>query len=526
MDNFSDNGMQQQPITHKVIRNTLYNTLSVFCISLFSLLLTPYIIRYIGIERFGVWAIVNVLIAYLGLLDFSMGNPVVKYVSEYSALKDSIKLNQLVNTAFVFYLLLAIAIAIGGLIFSYIIAHFFALNPALFKEALFVIKVGIISFSCFIFFSIFTSVLVGLQRMDTSSKILITGTIINFIGTVYVLKIGYGLRGLILNYLFITVLSGFLTSFIVFKRYPMIRFNILEFKSELFKKLLSFGLQLHLGKLAFLITFQMDKILLGKLLNINSVAFYELGSKITFTMRRLALLLVSAMVPVASEISVSRERSFFYDFYLRSSKYLMFVSAPLFLFGIFNAALIVTVWLGRVYAESISVIQILGFGYFVNVLTGVASTGAVGIGKPGIEMRYSLLVAPLNFILSIFLILKFGIVGAATATATSLIIGAIYYFKMFHNYLDKPPREIAYLLGKVVFVSLLSNILVVPLNYLAHYLGHLSPRISSSVILLIKWIIFCLIYIKIIFLIKFFDKQDLELARQRLPLINIFIPSH
>jgi O-antigen/teichoic acid export membrane protein len=523
MDTVGQNNIQQQPVTKKIIQNTLYNSLGVICISIFSLLLTPIIIRYVGVERFGVWAIANVLVAYLGLLDFSMSNPVVKYASEYNALKDEIQLNQLVNTGFVFYSVLAAGILIIGLLSANVITGFFALPAALFPEALFVIKIAMLSFACFILFNIFTSVLVGLQRMDISNAILMGNSAVNFIATIIVLRAGYGLKGLILVNLLVTIVAGIFTSFTVFKIFTALTFNPFAFNKQTFKKLFGFGLQLHLGKLAFLISFQMDKILLGRFLSINAVAFYELGSKITFTMRRLSLLLVSAMVPVASEISVSRDRSAFNDFYLRSSRYLILISIPFFLFGIWNAGWILTAWLGRTYDESIWVIRILGFGYLVNVLTGVASISTIGIGKPRIEMKYSLLVAPLNVFLSILFILKFGVIGAACATAISLGIGAVYYFKIFHMVLDKPLNEIASAVFKAFIVSLFANLLLFPINYLATYMGGLPLRVSSIIILSIKGILLCLIYFKLIVRVSFFDKQDLDFIRQRFAFMRPFI---
>jgi len=520
MKHLTDSQTPDKPISQRILRNTLYNSLGVSCSVLVSLLLTPYIIHHIGIERFGIWAIVNVLIAYFGFLDFSLGIPVVKYVSEFYALKDFSRLNQLVNTAFVYYGALAMIVSISGLIFSSLILDFFTMPSALYQESLFVVRIGIISFSCFSIFSIFTSVLVGLQYMDITNKILIAGSIINVAGTVFVLKSGYGIRGLIINYLIVILISGILTTIMVFKKMPPMKFNPFDFKKAIFKKLFGFGTKLHLGKLAFLISFQTDKILLARFLNVSSVAFYEVGSKITFTMRRFSLLLVSALMPAASEISAVKNQSALYNFYFRSSKYLILASTPFFLFGIFNASLILKAWLGEGYADSAKIIQVLALGYFVNVLTAVASTIALGMGKPEFEMKYSLLVAPLNIALSIILILKIGLVGACIGTAISLVIGAVFLFRMFHNYISTPLRNFAYLLWKPMLASILSNLLVILLNYLPRFWIFMSPQIYSIVILLIKGIIFCVVYLVIIVAIKSFDKQDLDFVKQRLPIIN------
>ena len=61
--------MEQLPISQKVIRNTIFNTIGRFWQILIGLVLIPYIVSHIGVERYGIWAIVGVLTGYFGLLD-------------------------------------------------------------------------------------------------------------------------------------------------------------------------------------------------------------------------------------------------------------------------------------------------------------------------------------------------------------------------------------------------------------------------------------------------------------------------
>ena len=63
------------------------------------------------------------------------------------------------------------------------------------------------------------------------------------------------------------------------------------------------------------------------------------------------------------------------------------IVGTIFIFVIFNARLILAAWLGEGYVESVLVIQILALGYFINVITGVAHTSAVGMGKPEFAMK-------------------------------------------------------------------------------------------------------------------------------------------
>lgn len=522
MADIINNENQGLSISQKVLKNTFYNIIGTSSLILVSLILIPYILHNIGEKQFGIWVMVNILIAYLGFFDIGIRVSVIKYISEFYTEKDFRKLNQFINTAFVFYLVLSVVFSILALVFSKSILNFFNLPPALYEEVLLVIWMGIICFACRAILGIFPAILMGLQHMDTINKILIFSSIAQVIGTVFVIERGYGLTGLIINYLIIILLEGSLLMIWSFKKLPALKFDFRGFDKKIFKMIFGFSTKVNTAKLAFLVNFHIDKILLARFMSISLVTFYELGFKITFTIRRLSLLFVSALMPAVSEINVSRDREILYNFYLRSFKYLIITSAALFSFVIFNAQFILTAWVGSGYAESIAVIQVLALGYFINVLANLTTTTALGLGRPEFEMKYSFLVAPLNIILSILLILKLGLIGACIGTTISLIIGAAFLLKIFFKYLEKSLKDVAHLLWKPIFAAVLSNLLVLPFNYLSLWISF-SPRVYSIVILLVKSIIFFIIYIYVISAIKLFDKQDTELVKQHLPIVHRFM---
>lgn len=135
-----------QSISQKIIRNTIFNAIGRVWGILVALVLTPYIIGHIGIERFGIWAIVGVLTGYFGLLDFGIGTSFVKYISEFYTKKDYEKINHIINTGFVFYAIFAVFIAIVGFIFINPLLTFFNIPKELYNEAVFVFLLGIILF--------------------------------------------------------------------------------------------------------------------------------------------------------------------------------------------------------------------------------------------------------------------------------------------------------------------------------------------------------------------------------------------
>jgi len=94
-------------VSEKIIKNTVYNTIGRFWGILVVLFLTPYIVNRLGVERYGIWALLTSLVGYIGFLDLGIGGSYVRYIAEYYTQKDYSKVNFVINTGFLFCLGLA-----------------------------------------------------------------------------------------------------------------------------------------------------------------------------------------------------------------------------------------------------------------------------------------------------------------------------------------------------------------------------------------------------------------------------------
>lgn len=422
-----------ESISKKIIRNTVFNAIGRFWGIAVALFLTPYIIHHIGVERYGIWALIGVLTGYFGLLDFGIGTSFVKYIAEFYAKKDFAKINQVVNTGLVFYSVFAVFI---------VSLAFFLINPliALFKiptylsdEALFVFLLGIILFCVSNAVSAVSSIPLGLQRMDVSNKIAIAVSILMVGGTIYFLEKGYGLPGLMVNNAIILIIGAFINFIVAFKILPELKLSFGFVSKGMFKKLFGFGYKLQFSKIAILLHFHLDKILLACFLNIGFVAYYSIAASLAAKLREFPLMLMSAILPAASELSAKMDGEGIEKLYFRLLKYIVLVALPLSSLAIFMSGQFINLWLGPGYKISILTTQFLVFGYFFSMLSGPGFIILNGIGKPQYGMKSSILAATLNLVLSVVLIIKMGYYGTVFGTVMALIIAAVYFISLFHK---------------------------------------------------------------------------------------------
>ncbi|PKP59086.1 hypothetical protein CVT91_07345 [Candidatus Atribacteria bacterium HGW-Atribacteria-1] len=502
-------------ISQKIIRNTIFNAIGRFWGILVALFLIPYIVGHLGIERYGIWAIVGVLTGYFGLLDFGIGTSFVKYISEYYTKKDYKSINQVVNTGFIFYSIFAVFIITAGFIFISPLLNLFNIPYELYHEAVFVFLLGITLFSVSNALSPFGAIQGGLQRMDVTNKISIAISIPMIIGTVFFLERGYGLPGLMINNAIILALSSMVNIVIAFKILPELRFRPLLFSKEMFKKLFGFGYKLQFAKIADIITFQTDRLLIAYFLNIGLVGFYQLGVAITQKMRQVSLLLVSAILPAASELDAKQEKEKLQELYIKGTKYLIFVSFPLVFFVIASAHLIMLIWMGPGYEKSAWVIQLLAIGYLVNLIAGVGVSLGVAVGKPQFQMKAAIITAISNIILSIILIVVIGFMGVAIATSVSLILGPIYFFIKLHSYLQLSLKNFVQEVVPVPLIaSIIPAVLIYGLNSGITLVDLASSRLENLIVFAFGGILFMGIYLTVMLRNKYLDKSDVDLLKR------------
>src|SRR5438552_757300 len=113
---------QSPPVTFlgefskKLVTNTFFNILGRSWSFVVTLLLTPYLLRHLGQQDFGVWVLLSVFTTSFNLLNLGLGSSFVKYVSEYHTYEDYDRINEVLFSGLAFYCLFGVALTAAGLL--------------------------------------------------------------------------------------------------------------------------------------------------------------------------------------------------------------------------------------------------------------------------------------------------------------------------------------------------------------------------------------------------------------------------
>lgn len=489
----------------KLVTNTFFNLLGRSWSFVVTLLLTPYILSRLNVGEFGIWVLLSVFAASFNLLDLGLGYSFVKYISAYYTYEEYDRINEVIFSGLAFYGLFGIVLTAFGLALEQPLFRLFRIAGASDVYLLVLIACSVSNIG-----AMFLSVFKGIQRMDKSNSIEIRMSIVSAIGTVVLIELGFGIFGLALNSLICSVIAVVFTWSTLRREVPKTRFGW-YFNGKLLREMFAYGAKIQVSRFGGLICFQVDKLIISRVLGIASVSFYEVSSRLTSFMRAVPLLMLSAVIPATSELGARNDREKILRTYYLASKYVAIVTVAMVAFVVLEARSAVNLWIGKGFEESVVLIQILAVGYGVNVLGGSASQTGAGVGRPEFDMRSTALLAVINPILSLWLVREFGAPGAAAGTSIAMILAAVYLLVTFHRgYLkDSAAAMFRGILIRPLLAGILANLAVVGFHRIVPVIMNFENiRYLIPIKVAMDFAIFASVYVVLLVTLRQLDAID------------------
>lgn len=154
------------------------------------LLLTPRILHSLGDEAFGIWVLTTTLVFYSGVLDIGLRASVIRYLSYHHALHNESAANEIVATAFYFYLCGSVLIVSATFALAPWLPTFFSVHRNLVSEFrdLFVLA-GLIQAVTFVL-EVFVGTVQAAARFDQVYTLRIASLILRALLVLAVLRAG------------------------------------------------------------------------------------------------------------------------------------------------------------------------------------------------------------------------------------------------------------------------------------------------------------------------------------------------
>jgi len=495
----------------KVIKNTFYHFAAQAFGFLSPFILTPLIIMHIGQTEFGIYAIVLGFIGTFGLLDFSFSASFIKFISEHYNLGEYDELNKTINTGLFFYIAFTLLICLVVIIFAESVLSLINIPPDLYELAKFSLYISLIIFFIATSSTIFVSVLISIQKMYLNSIIGLVINIINFAVTYILLISGYGLKGILFAQLGAVTVSVFFNIYLALKEVPGIRISTNFINRKTFKLMGTFGLQMQVSRFSTFLSEKYDEFLLGYFTTLGNVTYFNLANRVTRLGKFFPLQLFQQVAPVAAELNAKKDENRLSELFFEASKYLAVFSAPIFIYILIFADLIINTWMGPGYEISVYLLRFLALGQLINLLISAPGNSIIpNLGLPKFLMYEGIINLAVNLVLSFLLIKYYGIVGAAIGTTAATIISSLYiYFTSTEYFKENPVKFIFRSLFKPLGISSVLCAVMYVIYYISDkYIIFAQNRITGITLILFTSGIFFLLYIFLLWKSGYLSERD------------------
>lgn len=420
--------------SHKFAKNSIYNVMGFMVTFPILILLTPYMLNVLGKAQFGIWAIAGVVTSYAQLSDMGMTTAIVKFVAEHWKERDVNRINSIVSTAFFSFAVVGAGVVGGILLLRYfIVMNLLEVPPELQAEAVYIVTGVIIIFYFNLLFSVYNSVLLGIQRMDVTNAISTTSKILRAMGMYLFLVSGFGLKGLIINGAIFSALT--IAANVIWARKLTKDLSVHPFWfsfAELWR-IIKYSVNMFIVTLVGLGQDPLNKIILAASTSLSFVSFYEIGNRVKDTLRQLFQVALMPLLPASSELKNERNKRELEVLFLSSSRMLYLFAVPSFFLVIVVAEPLVRIWLGDGYTFAARAIQFLLVGNLFSLLISPQYIILYGIGRPWVSTLVSAINGSANIILALILVPLFGYFGVLLAVLVSLFLSSILMIYLFHR---------------------------------------------------------------------------------------------
>jgi O-antigen/teichoic acid export membrane protein len=401
-----------------IARNTALNIVGQVVPLVAGVVAMPYVVHHLGPDRFGLLALVWIVVGYFALFDLGIGPATTKFVAELLGKGEIERVPAVVWTA------LATQSAMGllaGLLLAAVspmLVHRLLRIPAgLQPDTLWVLLTLAVWFPINFAAGSLRGVLSAFQRFDLVNAIAVPSSVLWYVIPVGALVLGFGLPGIVLL-LVLSRVVALAAHFVLCLRICPELGRRCAFDRSLIRRLLGFGGWLSISVALNPILVYLERFLIGALVSVAALGYYTPAYMISSRLTILPGGLTDTLFPAFSTSAGRGDGEWIRNALVRSLKCLMLVMGPAALVVAFFARPILTLWVGPKFAaEGTLPLQILLLAVPLNSLGFVPSNLLQGIGRPDLTAKLCLAEAPVYAGLAWFLVSRFGLAGAALAWA-------------------------------------------------------------------------------------------------------------
>jgi O-antigen/teichoic acid export membrane protein len=424
--------MTKEHVFKKVVKNIAANSSFFFINLIIAFFLTPFIIHKLGDSNYGIWILVGSLTGYFGLLQLGINPSLVKYTAEYYASKDFRKLNQIISTTLLFYLITGFIVLIIGFVLALFVDRIFEVKPSLVIPLKYVLILSTIDIAIAFPGNIFSGIIHGFQKYYLRTYYGLILILLRAFLVVLFLNMGYGLVALAVITVSTNIICNIIDFIVAKVVYPHMKFSLIHVNKNAFRLIFSYSFFTFIGVIAKRLIYYTDSIVIGFFLPVSLITHYAVAWKLIRYMRSLSENATGVLVPTASELGARDDNKRLQKLYLKGTQMSVLLCLPIALIYLAHGDTFFKLWIGPSYASSYIYLTVLTIPHIFVISQHTGVSIMFGLGKHKIYAVISFITALANLVLSIILVQYYGLLGVALGTAIPMIVFDVVILTLYY----------------------------------------------------------------------------------------------
>lgn len=429
----------------RAARNTAWNLVGIALPLLAGLATIPILAGALGPARFGILGLAWAVLEYLSLLDAGLGRATVHLVARRLHAPEGLPGDVVAASV----LAQAALGAVGGLALA-LLAPLLATTaldvPAALRaetRAAFLVLAATVPFV--LVGVALRGILEAADRFDAAAAVRVPSSTATFVVPALLAVAGASVPTILAALLAVRVAACVATLALIHRCVPALRWARPAAWTRV-RPLLTFGGWVAVSNVLSPVFLLLDRLVLGALVGIVAVGFYTGPYEAVVRLLVVPAALATAIFPAMTALAAGdadRARSALRPYYVGAVRTVALPMLALGAVGVVVAPDLLAAWLGPDYAARTALAtRLLIVGVAANAIAHVPFAAVQAMGRPDVTARLHLLEAAVHVPVTLLLVARWGIAGAAAAWTLRAVLDAVLVARAAHRMLGASWRDL------------------------------------------------------------------------------------
>ncbi len=474
------------------------------------LLVTPYIIKMLGDEEYGLYTLIGAFVGYLSVLDLGLNNAIVRYVAQYRAEENQKSEENFLALSLLIYIGIGVLLVILGSVFYLNIDNLFGdtLNAAQLDKARWMLLILIINIGFTLPGGAFTGICTGYEAFIFPRWLSIFKYVLRVILIIAILNFGANALGIVVLDTLLNLGFILLTVWFVLSKLK-VRIKLHQFEWIYLKEIFGYSIWIFIFGLVYQFQWRTGQVILGTHMTPVIVAVYGIGVMLGVYFTTFGNIINRLILPKAVK-SVYQQASPQVLTMQMTKVARISLLLLLFIFGGFVVVGkdFIQLWVGDTYANAYYIAAGIMLVYIMPIAQGYAHSILEAKKLLRFKTLSFLIACIIGMVSGSFLSYKYGELGMIIGLLIPLFV--LQWGIMNYYYYKKLALNIRWFFQKT-FALIVISLLVIPLGYL-----FANQFEASWTNFILKSLFFTLIFGLLLFLVL--NKEEKQLLFNRLKL--------